>query len=203
MDKLIKSKLLPAVMRFAHMADCHIGGWSDPKMKQLSLEAFERAMYLCMEKKVDFVLISGDLFNTALPQIDLIKETVRIMKEVKDKGIGIFVIAGSHDFSPSGKTMLDVFEKAGLCENVVKLDDNRLKFTEKDGAKIAGPVPLPTSKKKYSVNRSTFVHKDARDQYEIRVHKRLIDIVQSTPRTVDMLMSLNLPAGVDVSMKTD
>lgn len=73
----------------------------------------------------------------------------------------------------------------------------------RDGAKVAGPVPLPTSKKKYTVNRSTFVHKKARDQYEIRVHKRLIDIVDSTPRTVDTLMSLNLPAGVDVSMKTD
>ena len=74
---------------------------------------------------------------------------------------------------------------------------------ERGGAKVSGPTPLPTSKKKYTVNRSTFVHKDARDQYEIRVHKRLIDIVQSNPRTVDTLMSLNLPAGVDVSMKTD
>jgi len=73
---------------------------------------------------------------------------------------------------------------------------------ERDGAKVAGPTPLPTSKKKYTVNRSTFVHKDSRDQYEIRVHKRLIDIIDSTPRTVDTLMSLNLPAGVDVSMKT-
>lgn len=73
---------------------------------------------------------------------------------------------------------------------------------ERDGAVVAGPVPLPTSKKKYTVNRSTFVHKNARDQFEIRVHKRLIDIVHFTPRTVDTLMSLNLPAGVDVSMKT-
>lgn len=74
---------------------------------------------------------------------------------------------------------------------------------ERDGARIAGPVPLPVSKKKYTVNRSTFVHKKARDQYEIRIHKRLIDIVKATPRTVDTLMSLNLPAGVDVAMKTD
>ena len=72
----------------------------------------------------------------------------------------------------------------------------------RDGARVAGPVPLPTARKMYTVNRSTFVHKNARDQYEIRIHKRLIDIVQSTPRTVDTLMSLNLPAGVDVAMKT-
>lgn len=72
----------------------------------------------------------------------------------------------------------------------------------RDGAKVAGPTPLPTARKMYTVNRSTFVHKNARDQYEIRIHKRLIDIMQSTPRTVDTLMSLNLPAGVDVAMKT-
>ena len=74
---------------------------------------------------------------------------------------------------------------------------------EREGATVAGPTPLPTSKKKYTVNRSTFVHKNSRDQYEIRVHKRLIDIVSATPKTVDTLMSLNLPAGVDVSMKTN
>lgn len=72
----------------------------------------------------------------------------------------------------------------------------------RDGAKVSGPVPLPTAKRMYTVNRSTFVHKNARDQYEIRVHKRLIDITQPTGKTVDTLMSLNLPAGVDVSMKT-
>lgn len=73
---------------------------------------------------------------------------------------------------------------------------------QREGAKIAGPVPLPTAKKKYTVNRSTFVHKKSRDQYEIRVHKRLLDIVNSNSRTIDTLMNLNLPAGVDVSMKT-
>ncbi len=73
---------------------------------------------------------------------------------------------------------------------------------ERDGAKVAGPTPLPTSKKKYTVNRSTFVHKNSRDQYEIRVHKRLIDIVTATSRTVDILSSVNLPAGVDIALKT-
>ncbi|NIP32769.1 30S ribosomal protein S10 [Candidatus Saccharibacteria bacterium] len=60
---------------------------------------------------------------------------------------------------------------------------------------------MPTEKRKYTVNRSTFVHKDAREQYEMRVHKRLIDIVEPTSKTVDSLMSLNLPAGVDVEIK--
>lgn len=69
------------------------------------------------------------------------------------------------------------------------------------GATVHGPIPLPTEKKKYTVNRSTFVHKDSRDQYEMRVHKRLIDILDPTPRTIDALTSLNLPAGVDIEIK--
>lgn len=69
------------------------------------------------------------------------------------------------------------------------------------GASVKGPVPLPTEKHKYTVNRSTFVHKNAREQYEMRVHKRLIDIIDPTPKTVESLMSLNLPAGVDVEIK--
>ncbi|MFA4871505.1 MAG: 30S ribosomal protein S10 [Patescibacteria group bacterium] len=69
------------------------------------------------------------------------------------------------------------------------------------GAKVIGPVPLPTEKKKYTVNRSTFVHKDARDQFEMRSHKRLIDIIDPDPKTVDALMSLNLPAGVNIEIK--
>lgn len=77
-----------------------------------------------------------------------------------------------------------------------------IKTIERSGAKVLGPVPLPTEKRKYTVNRSTFVHKDAREQYEMRVHKRLIDINEPNDKTIDALQSLNLPAGVDVEIKT-
>lgn len=76
-----------------------------------------------------------------------------------------------------------------------------MKTAERTGAKVLGPVPLPTAKRIYTVNRSTFIHKTSREQYEMRVHKRLIDIVQPSERTVDALMSLNLPSGVDVEIK--
>lgn len=72
---------------------------------------------------------------------------------------------------------------------------------ERSGGEVIGPIPLPTDKKKYTVLKSTFVHKNSRDQYEMRVHKRLLDIVSPGPKTIDQLMSLNLPAGVDVEMK--
>ncbi len=77
-----------------------------------------------------------------------------------------------------------------------------LKTVERSGAKVIGPIPLPTEKKKFTVNRSTFVHKDSRDQFEMRIHKRIIDITETTDKTIDALMSLNLPAGVDVEIKT-
>ncbi len=71
----------------------------------------------------------------------------------------------------------------------------------RNGAKVAGPIPLPVEKKKYTVNSSTFVNKKARDQYEMRIHKRLVDIIEPSAQTIDSLMNLNLPAGVDVEIK--
>ena len=69
------------------------------------------------------------------------------------------------------------------------------------GARIAGPVPLPTRKERWTVLRSPHVDKKSREQFEIRVHKRLLDILSPTPQTVDALMKLDLPAGVDVEIK--
>ena len=69
------------------------------------------------------------------------------------------------------------------------------------GAEISGPVPLPTEIHKYTVNRSSFIHKDSREQFEMRVHKRLIDVINPNQRVIDALMSLNLPAGVDIEIK--
>ncbi len=131
-------------MKFAHLADCHIGGWRDPKMRDLSIKAFSMAVDKCIENQVDFAIIAGDLFNTAVPGFDGLKETVAKLKELKDSHIPVYIVAGSHDFSPSGKTMIDVLENAGLVTNVVKgsVEDNklRLNFTidGKTGAKITG-----------------------------------------------------------------
>jgi len=69
------------------------------------------------------------------------------------------------------------------------------------GAEIAGPVPLPTEIRKYTVNRSSFIDKNSREQFEMRVHKRFIDILNPTPKIIDALTNLNLPAGVDIEVK--
>ena len=76
-----------------------------------------------------------------------------------------------------------------------------IETAERSDAKIVGPIPLPTEMKRYTVNRSTFVKKNAREQFELRVHKRLIDISNPTQKIIESLSNLNLPAGVDVEIK--
>jgi small subunit ribosomal protein S10 len=86
-----------------------------------------------------------------------------------------------------------------------KLIDNSarqiIETAERSDAKVLGPIPLPTEIKPYTVNRSTFVHKDAREQFELRVHKRLIDILNPSQKIIESLSNLNLPAGVDIEIK--
>jgi DNA repair protein SbcD/Mre11 len=136
-------------MRFAHLADVHIGAWRDPKMKDLPLLAFEQAVSKILGKKADFVLIAGDLFNTSVPPLDMVKRAVTQFQRLKGAGIPVYAIAGSHDYSPSGKTMLDVLEEAGLLVNVMKgeVTDEadgkgrlKLRFTQdkKTGVKLTG-----------------------------------------------------------------
>jgi small subunit ribosomal protein S10 len=76
-----------------------------------------------------------------------------------------------------------------------------LETAVRTGAKVVGPIPLPTEKSRYTVIRSSFIDKNSREQYEMRVHKRLLDILEPTPKTIDALTNLNLPAGVDVEIK--
>jgi len=73
--------------------------------------------------------------------------------------------------------------------------------SERTGAIIAGPIPLPTKIKKFTVNKSTFVSKDSREQFEMRIHKRLIDLRETTPASIEALTNLSLPAGVEIEMK--
>jgi small subunit ribosomal protein S10 len=85
---------------------------------------------------------------------------------------------------------------------VIDLSARRIaEAAERTGAVIVGPVPLPTETRRVTVNRSTFVHKNSRDQYEMRIHKRMIDIMEPTAKTIDQLTNLDLPAGVDISIK--
>ena len=84
---------------------------------------------------------------------------------------------------------------------VDKSAEKIVKTVKGTGAVVGGPIPLPTQKKIFTVNRSTFVNKKAREQFELSTCKRILDIYSSTPKTIDALMKLELPSGVDVSIK--
>ncbi|MDO8517606.1 MAG: DNA repair exonuclease, partial [Nanoarchaeota archaeon] len=118
-------------MRFAHLADCHLGSWRQEELQKLNFESFKKAVETCINEKLDFILISGDLFDSAYPPIEILKETFAEFKKIKDANIPVFLIAGSHDFSASGKTFLDVLEKAGFCKNIEDFEveeDGRIKL---------------------------------------------------------------------------
>lgn len=92
---------------------------------------------------------------------------------------------------------LKAYDHNSLDQSAKKIVDT----ARRTGAQVSGPVPLPTKKTIYTVLRSPHVNKDSREQFEMRTHKRLIDILDPTPKTVDSLMRLDLPAGVDIEIK--
>lgn len=131
---------------FAHLADLHIGAWREQKFNTLTIDAFNKAIDFCLARHVAFILFSGDLFNTALPNIDHLKQVIIKLKECKAQNVPVYCIPGSHDFSPSGKTMLDILDEAELLTNVVKgsVQDGKLKLSftidKKTGVKITGMI---------------------------------------------------------------
>lgn len=132
-------------MKFAHLADCHLGSWRDPELREIGIQCFERAIETALENGVSFILIAGDLFDTTRPAIDVMERAVTAMRRAREGGVQIYVIEGSHDFSATGKTMLRVLEKTGLFSRVSKgekTDDGKLRLhfetDEATGAKITG-----------------------------------------------------------------
>ena len=111
------------MVKFAHLADVHLGGWKQQSLQDLNLQSFKKAVEICINEKVEFVLIAGDLFDSAFPPIDILKETFAEFRKFKEAKIPCFIIAGSHDYSVSGKTFLDVLEKAGFCKNVAEFEE--------------------------------------------------------------------------------
>ena len=132
--------------KFAHISDIHLGANSDPALSRLEMEAFTRAIDECLKENVDFILIRGDLFHVSIPDLRAVDDAVRKLREVTDHGIPVYVIYGSHDFTPNGKSMVDIIESAGLITRIVsgeiEEEKGKLKLNffvdRKTGAKIVG-----------------------------------------------------------------
>jgi len=118
-------------IRFAHLSDCHLGAWRNEILNQMGYDAFTQTITNIIEENVDFVIISGDLFDISNPKVDVLDLAVRELKKLHDKNIPVYGIMGSHDFSPSDNSMIRPLISAGLFIDVSKgenMDDNKLKL---------------------------------------------------------------------------
>ncbi len=132
-------------MRFSHISDCHLGGWRQPELQNLNLKSFQKAIEESIKAGVDFVLIAGDLFDSAYPPVEILEEAFEQLKKLKDSKINCYYIAGSHDYSASGKTFLTVLEKAGFCKNIFNPEEKS--FSKKDLTKTQRTKEKENTKK--------------------------------------------------------
>jgi len=142
--------------KFAHMSDVHIGAFRQPELRALVLDAFGAAIDRCIEEKVSFILLAGDIFDSNIPDLASVKRAAEKMKEAVDSGIRIYAIYGSHDFSPNFSSIVDVLDGAGLFtkaeERGAEEGKVSLRFIEDpSGAKICG-----LSGKKLSMDREEY-----------------------------------------------
>lgn len=183
------------MVKFTHLADVHLGGWKQPQLQKLNMESFRNAISSSIKEKVDFVLIVGDLFDSAFPSIDTLKGAFSEFRRLHDAKIPCFLIAGSHDYSVSGKTFLDVLENAGFCKNVAN-------FEEREGKLILNPTtykniaiygyPGKTSGMEVKELKN-FSLNDAPGMFKIlALHTTLDKVKGNLP--IDSLNSFDLPA---------
>ncbi len=110
-------------MKFAHMADAHLGAFSkNPVLRDLNVRAFEKAIMKSIEEQVDFIIIAGDLFHNPIPDMGIVQRAVEIMKKAVESGIRIYTVYGSHDFSAGSTSLMDVLASTGLFRKVVNYE---------------------------------------------------------------------------------
>lgn len=140
-------------MRFAHFSDIHLGFQKDKSLQNVEQDVFERALDDCIRRSVDFILVCGDTFHVNIPEMRVQKFAFAALRRVHEAGIPVYAIYGSHDFSPSATSVIDLLVETGYITNIQRLTSNddgtmSLGFVtdEKTGAKLAGISGLGASK---------------------------------------------------------
>ena len=126
-----------------------------------------------------------------------VKSAVKVVAPAVKVSPKVAVVKPKSDEAQKLRIRVRAYEHKILDASVKQIIDTAVRYD----AQVLGPVPLPAEIKKYTVNRSTFVHKDAREQFEIRTHKRLIDIINPNPKVIEALTNLSLPSGVNIDVK--
>ena len=187
--------------KFAHMSDLHIGAFRQPELRSLVLAAFDEAIDRCMEEKVSFVIMAGDIFDSNVPDLSAVRRAAAKIKEASDSGIRFYAIYGSHDFSPNYSSIVDVLDGAGLFTRVedIKGTDGvvSLKFIQDpSGPKICG-----ISGRKLSIDREEYAaldraHLEAEPGFKIFVFHGALDELK--PKSLEMMEAMpasDLPSG--------
>ncbi len=192
--------------KFAHITDCHLGSWRNPKLRDLNLQAFERAILISIKEQVDFILITGDFFDVNIPQLAPVKKAVEILKRARDSGIPIYMIYGSHDFNTANISMIDILHSAELFIKPTEFQFNSdsdsvmLKFfvDKKTGAKITG-----ISGRKVGLDKEIYEKLDKKkleteDGFKIfLLHKGIQEILPLNMQFRDSLPISLIPKGFD------
>lgn len=190
--------------KFAHITDCHLGSWRNPKLRELNLQAFEKSISISIKEQVDFILITGDFFDVNIPQLAPVKRAVEILKQARDSGIAVYMIYGSHDFNTANISMIDILHSAELFIKPTDFQTNTdsviLKFfvDKKTGAKITG-----ISGRKVGLDREMYEKLDKKnlemeDGFKIfLLHKGIQEILPSDMNFRDSLPISLVPKGFD------
>ncbi|MBU5678857.1 MAG: DNA repair exonuclease [Candidatus Aenigmatarchaeota archaeon] len=165
------------MFKFAHISDVHLGAFRDIALREMNLNAFLKAMDKCIENKVDFIIFAGDLFDNNMPDAKVLSIAVKKMREVKDNEIEIYVIYGSHDYSPIQASIIDVLQSAGLF---IKLDKNFIE-DKKTKAKIAGVSALKRGEIEEDISQVKLAGYDEKDFRIFVLHAAISDVF-SDPR---------------------
>lgn len=173
-------------------------------LRELSLNAFQKALDSCLKEHVDFIVVSGDLFHSNIPDMGVVNQAVMKMKEVRDKGINIYVIYGSHDFSPNETSIVDILSSAGLFQKIVKgeVSNDKLKlefFTDpKTEAKLVGISgrTLGLEKEYYEILDREFLEKEKGFKI-FAFHTALDELKPASLAQMESMPVSNLPKGFD------
>ncbi|MFH0835929.1 MAG: metallophosphoesterase, partial [Candidatus Micrarchaeota archaeon] len=133
------------MVKFAHLADVHLGAFREAELRAFNLKAFEIAVDESLRANVDFIVIAGDLFHTSLPEMSIVDAAVKKLKEARDAGKRVYVVFGSHDYSPTETSIINVLESAGVIRKIAAGEygeDGRLRLQafkdEETGCTLVG-----------------------------------------------------------------
>jgi exonuclease SbcD len=190
--------------KFAHMADIHLGSHREPILQKLQLDCFKKAIDKCISEKVDFILICGDLFHVGIPDLGIVREALASMKEANDLGIPIYVIYGSHDYTPTGTTIVDLMDTAGIIKKIVKgkIIEGKLQLNfyvdQKTEAKLVGISArrIGLESKYYEIlDREVLENEDGFKIFAF--HSALSEIKPESLKQMDSIPISLLPKGFD------